>query len=647
MNPSDTTPATPATSEAVERFEMRANFDGLVRLLARHLYPEPDVFVRELIQNAHDGIVRRHRVDSRADGRIDVDIDREARTVSIRDNGLGMDRQDIREFLSVIGSTGTGTTRRHLAVTDPATARALIGQFGIGALAAFVVADRVSVQTRRIDEQSGWQWENAGTSECTLRAHARELPGTTVTVQIAPDYHYMLDDAWVRAAIVRYCDFVAVPIHVGGTGPVNAVDAPWHGPEWADPAARESASRAFVARRFRGDPIAAIPVAIDSPVHVRGVLFIPDVHVPSGAASGVDVYIRRVFVRARDPDLLPPWARFVSGIIDTPDLTPTAARDNVCRTDAACRTLVEVLGKVVMRTLERLAREDPERFRRICATHHDQICGMAAAHDEFFDEIRDLLMFRTNRGLRTLADCIDPVAHPARPALHYFPADADAQQYYALADARDMIVVSAENAFEEDLLIRYVQSRGRDVRLVRLDTARDTLFFREPDKPLHRSCRRFERNAGDLLRRAGLPGITVAMRGFDPAETPAIALIGADSTAEIRLARTLSQAWFTESLQALTREVLECGAPPSLRFVLNLEHSLIRQLLEEGSLTPGLDDILCALFLAACLRAPDILGEGIADVLQPPLVRLLMRSVPDANTASPGALGPVRSHAAG
>ena len=98
----------------IERFKMETNFEGLIQLLAKSLYPEPDVFLRELIQNSHDSIVRRHEVERDIAGRIDIEYDYTNRTIVFRANGIGMDRTDIKEFLSVIGSTGTGTARQQL-----------------------------------------------------------------------------------------------------------------------------------------------------------------------------------------------------------------------------------------------------------------------------------------------------------------------------------------------------------------------------------------------------------------------------------------------------------------------------------------------------------------------------------------------------
>src|SRR3954471_24944108 len=117
--------------------KMKTDFPGLVKLLAKHLYPEPDVFIRELVQNAHDSIKLRLAQDSHIAGRIDVFTDSDNRTITFADNGLGMDQYEIEEFLSTIGKTGTGEKTHELAERDVLVET--IGQFGIGLLSAFVV----------------------------------------------------------------------------------------------------------------------------------------------------------------------------------------------------------------------------------------------------------------------------------------------------------------------------------------------------------------------------------------------------------------------------------------------------------------------------------------------------------------------------
>ena len=201
-------------SSVVERFPMQANFEGLIQLLAKNLYPEPDVFVRELIQNAHDSIRLRQEQEPGLQGRIEVEVRPDESLILFRDNGLGMDRDEIKRFLSVIGSTGTGTARERLRDADSAAAYSLIGQFGIGMLSAFVVAEHVVVKTRKLGASGAFAWHNAGSAECELRpSDEPQSPGSEIVVKVAATHRFMLDGERLQAAIVRFCDFIPFPIH--------------------------------------------------------------------------------------------------------------------------------------------------------------------------------------------------------------------------------------------------------------------------------------------------------------------------------------------------------------------------------------------------------------------------------------------------
>ena len=328
--------------------KMRTSFQGLLRLLAKSLYSEPDVFVRELLQNAHDSIQLRRVYRSEPAGEIRIDVDEPARTLSFTDNGTGMDRPEIEEFLSVIGSTGTGSHARELAARDVMVAT--IGQFGIGLLSAFVVAERIEVYTYKPGTVQAWRWINHGGEDYQLEALpvGAQPPGTRVVVTLAPDRTAFLDGHLLRQIVRRYADFLPFPILLNGFGPINAVNAPWHESSWSDPVEQERSLTAFLSQRYSDSVLLVIPVNLSRPRSVGG-LYVPARYTPGSQASGmVDLFQARMCIRPNDVALLPEWARFVRGVVDCPDLHPTAARDNVLR-DEVYHTLRDAVGRSVQR----------------------------------------------------------------------------------------------------------------------------------------------------------------------------------------------------------------------------------------------------------------------------------------------------------
>lgn len=207
---------------SIKHGTIRTDFHGLIELLAKNLYPQEDMFIRELVQNAHDAIVKRHAFEAAPAGRIDITADREARTVVFRDNGAGLTEAEITDYLATIGRSGTGELRQQLEQRDRDRAQSLIGQFGIGILSAFVAAERLEVETFSVsDDQSGLRWSVSGGPQYELAPIPRQEVGTLVTLHIKPTFLRMTNPDTLREAVRRYADFLPFPIYINGVGPVN------------------------------------------------------------------------------------------------------------------------------------------------------------------------------------------------------------------------------------------------------------------------------------------------------------------------------------------------------------------------------------------------------------------------------------------
>ena len=428
------------SQQKLATFNMETRFNGLIKLLAEGLYPVPDIFVRELIQNAHDSIVRRRDVEPNLAGRIDVDVDPTQQTITFTDNGIGMDEADIRQFLSVIGSTGTGTVRDK----GGALSYELIGQFGIGMLSAFVVADKVHVDTRKLGTDQSFQWRNSGSEECQLYSSDWSAVGSQVTVFLRRDFSYFLEEAKLREIIIRYCDFIPFPIHLNGRGPVNTVNAPWS-MNYPSSEAEQDAYSNFIDRRFSDYSLDVFPFTIGGTYQARGILYISDRRVADVNTGGLlDIFIRGMMVKQADTALLPSWAKFIRGVIDSPDLKPTAARDNIQSSDPSFAYIQEKLGEVIVRRLTYLAEQRPKRFQTINDWHHYHLKGMAYFHDSFFRAVGDLLLFDTNKGMMSLRNYLpkhEPLPSGKAP-IYFFAYYDSAAQYYRMAGEKGLLAIT-------------------------------------------------------------------------------------------------------------------------------------------------------------------------------------------------------------
>ncbi|MBV9926157.1 MAG: ATP-binding protein [Acidobacteria bacterium] len=621
------------TSTAPERFKMETNFEGLIKLLAEHLYSEPDVFVRELVQNASDSIVRRRRAEPDLAGRIEIKADPSTRTLRFRDNGLGMDRRDIREFLSVIGSSGTGTTRRELTGQGGA-ALELIGQFGIGMRSAFVVAERVVVRTRKVGEPRGFAWHNSGSVDCELYADAKEEVGTEIIVSVAPNYAFLLEESRLREVVVRYCEFIQFPVSVNGRGPVNAVEAPWHRAAWPSDEARAAGYEDFLNRRYPDLILDVIPVEVSGEYEARGALFISDRSLPDiNTAGTVDIYVRRMLIRAGDDSLLPPWAKFVRGVIDTPDLCPTAAREQVQRTHPSFAHIQRRLGDCIVERLAYLAEFEPAKFERINRWHHYHLKGMAFHHEEFFERVVDLLLFETNRGMMSLARYVAEAAarttEGRETPLYYFAYRGAATQFYRLAEARDLLVINAGYTFEEELLRKYAGRHAGRVRLERLDATDDPGLFGRLSESEQEQFRQLELDMEGHLLRSGAEEVRVQVRRFEPEDLPAVIIETAESEAERKLESRLTALALTDAFDDLAREALEQSRRRPRRLSLNASNPLVLRLLAEDRRNPLVREVMLGVYHSALLYSHNLLTPSNAEAVHGHLVRLCSMSLAD------------------
>lgn len=461
--------------------------DGLIKLLAKNLYAEPDVFLREMLQNAHDSIVGRKVNDGAAApaGRIAIDLSPADQTISITDNGSGMTREEIIKYLATIGKSGTNELR--LDLEGRGRTVELIGQFGIGLLSAFIVASKVEVVTKSASDNA-FQWKSDGGREYTIEESNRDTIGSTVTLYLRGEYEHYLDESLIRRIIRRYADFIGIPIHLDGDEqPCNAVIAPWrlsHSSEIE----RKIKNVEFLATRFLSEQplhIFEVDEALEWTEpnrpgtvrhgHVHGILAITDMHIPDVNARGtVDLYSQRMFINAGNRDILPGWAKFIQGVIECSELTPNAARDNVVRNEVLS-AVQAVLAKRITNELTTLSRDDRPRFIEIMKWHRYHVLAMAVQvqHEDFFRAIANLVPLECGEDSITIPEylAIAPRRTDGMPIIYYITEVGSAAQYQLLSSARGIRVFDCATGFAELFLERYVETWPGMAQLVRFDIA--------------------------------------------------------------------------------------------------------------------------------------------------------------------------------
>jgi len=609
-----------------EKIKMQTNFDGLIKLLAKNLYSEPDVFVRELVQNAHDSIQLRCKIDKGLEGRIEIEYDAYKHTITFRDNGIGMNRNDVKDFLSVIGSSGTGKEREHLSSEGEGIAYELIGQFGIGMLSAFVVAEKIIVRTLRTGATESIIWENTGSEDCLIYPAKTQLPvGTEVVVHVRKEYYYMLDEKKLKDTIIKYCDLIPFEIYLNGKGPINTVDAPWHRDFWNSEEEKTDSYTRFLSRRYSDLPLDIIPIEIDEKYKARGVLYISVRHIPDVDTTGIiDIFVRRMFIRANDNAFLPPWAKFIRGVIDSPDLQPTAARDNV-RRDKAFEFFQKRLGELIVARLIELSEKKPDTFKQINNWHHYHLKGMAFFHDDFFEKIAHKLIFETNNGKMSLEDY--RTKNPDREyngqkktPIYYFAYQGAVTQFYKLADAKGWTVINAGSAFEEELLEKYAEKHNV-IHLERLDITNDKELFQTPDEKEGKKFEKLEEDIEVILHRdskGNIGDVKVKTRLFKPEGLPGVIILTPESEAEQRLKRLMSLPIISENIAEIAQQASQQKRSRPVYLYLNASNPMInrlKELTEADRSTPTVREILLGIYNSAILYSHNLLTEWNAEII--------------------------------
>jgi len=502
------------------RETFKLHLPGLLKVLAEHLYSHKQVAIRELIQNAHDTCTRRivEGREAHYKPRIDISIDAGARMLTISDNGYGLTEQEIDDYLATIGRSYTRELRENLSLLSPDDATHLIGQFGFGFLSAFLVASKVTVITRSLGgDGSAFQWVSAGDEYYEVTPAQRPQAGTTIQLRIKPAASFLLREAMLMDIIRQYADFLPIPIHFDGDSqPLNLMHPPWEARDV------EAATTEYIERVFKlNDPLCVIPLhdhrielKHDTVVlPLRGFLFVPPASVASVREYGdLSVYIRHMFICQEQKELLPPWARFVRGVIDCPHLQPTASREDI-HVDETFASAQQALELQLAEGLRRMADEQPETWAKIVRGHTDVIMGWAVRDNDFFEQVSDIVTVRTSRGSLSLPDYL----RQSDGTLYYVTQELGALQEQLLAEGHGVPVIDASWFAVQPFLQKYA-ARAGNIALTRLDGDAKSLL-RPVEAAPYEALLDFYRKLGAQARVAS----------FKPASVPALLLYPRDA----------------------------------------------------------------------------------------------------------------------
>jgi molecular chaperone HtpG len=381
----------------VEQLEFQAEARQLLDLMVHSVYSDKDSFLRELISNASDALdklrieaFRNKDLDvDTSDLHIQIEADKDARTLTVRDNGIGMTRAEVVDLIGTLAKSGTAELRQQLREAKNATvSEELIGQFGIGFYSTFMVADKVELLTHKAGESEATKWESSGDGTYTIAAVEGAPQGTSVTLHLKPEdaedaLHDYTSEWKIRTLVKKYSDFIAWPIRMevekrtpaseeGGEETVttevetlNSSKALWARPK--DEVSDEEYKEFYkhIAHAW-DEPLEVISMKAEGTFEYQALLFIPsrapfNLYEP-GADIGVQLYVKRVFIMGDCDELMPRYLRFIKGVVDAQDLSLNVSRE-ILQQDRQITAIRRRLTKKVLSTIKDLQSQRPEDYR--------------------------------------------------------------------------------------------------------------------------------------------------------------------------------------------------------------------------------------------------------------------------------------------
>ena len=361
---------------AAEKRVFQAEVSRLLDIVAHSLYSQKEIFLRELISNASDACDRlRYQavtqpalIGEDAAFRVVLEPSANRRTLTITDNGIGMSREELIDNLGTIARSGTANFLAQLS-GDERKDRTLIGQFGVGFYSAFMVADQVEVTSRKAGTEEAWRWTSDGKGEFTVEAAERDKRGTTIVLHLREDAAEYVEPSRLREIVKTYSDHVALPIvldHKGKEETLNAASALWMRPK--SEIKPEQYKEFYHHVGHAGDePWLTLHWKAEGRIEYTGLLFIPsmkpfDLFDPL-RKHRLKLYVRRVFITDDCQELLPPWLRFVRGVIDSEDLPLNVSREMLQSNPMLARIKGQIVKRVVSE-LQKKAKDAPEDYAK-------------------------------------------------------------------------------------------------------------------------------------------------------------------------------------------------------------------------------------------------------------------------------------------
>ncbi|MFD0903315.1 HSP90 family protein [Actinomadura sediminis] len=490
-----------ASREPAGARNFNVDLRGIVDLLSRHLYSSPRVYVRELLQNAVDAMTARGTGTDAAGGAAPILFETADGELRVRDSGIGLTEPQVHELLATIGNSskrdGLGLARHDF-----------LGQFGIGLLSCFLVADEIEVVTRSaaVPDAAAVVWRGHADGHYTVAPGRRDEPGTTVTLRARRDFGHWLEASTVRELVRHYGALLPCDVRVDGER-VTEATPPWE--------RGRDELLGYGTRVLGAVPFDAVELAVPE-AGLRGAAFVLPYESDPSERAAHRVYLKRMLLGDRVESVLPEWAFFVRCVVDAGELRPTASREQLYDDDLLAVTR-ERLGDALRSWLVRLAATDPERMRDFLKVHYRGVMALAVHDTEMLRIVDEQVPFETSEGTVTLAEL-----RARHRSIRYTPRVEEFRQLSGIAAAQGIALVNGGYVYHVDILNR-LRRLDPDLDVRRLEPSELATRFGPVGPGVEFAARDFLVAARRALAGAGCEPL---LRSFSPASLPVVYLDG-------------------------------------------------------------------------------------------------------------------------
>lgn len=460
------------------------NTENIFPVIKKWLYSEKDIFLRELVSNATDAITKLKRLQSLGETpeteepfRVDVVLNKDTKTITIEDNGIGMTEEELKKYICSIALSGAVDFIQKYESSEDGEKSGIIGHFGLGFYSAFMVSDRVEIFTRSYSGAPAVHWSCDGDGAYELEAGEREGRGTEVVLHIADDETEYLDSGKIREMLRKYCSFMPVEIYFDDGSekkegekeePVNDTTPLWqkNPADCTDEEYKDFYQKVFADYR---EPLFWIHINADYPLNFKGILYFPRLATNYDSLEGqVKLYYNQVFVADNIKEVIPEYLLMLKGVLDCPELPLNVSRSYLQTNTYVAKVSAHIVKKVADK-LKSLCRDERERYEKVFDDIKTFVEYACIRDGKFYDRVKESLLLKLTDGTHVTIDEYLEKAKETHENKIYYTTDPSVQAQYIALYRAEGIDVAHFDSLVDTQFAACVESHREGVKFIRVD----------------------------------------------------------------------------------------------------------------------------------------------------------------------------------